>query len=292
MRFFSPDSDFTYAAPEDAVWRRSLIHAIEQVSGKPRLWRLYADYCRGPAAGDFFAEAVERLSLKLAVDRRDLQRIPRDGPLVVVANHPFGVIDGIVLGYLLSRVRPDFRIMVNSVLFRLPELQPFLLPIDFAGTRAAQATNLATRRQALADLAAGRAIAIFPGGTVSTAASPLGRAVDPAWKPFVGRLVQEGRAAVVPVFFEGQNSRLFQWASRLSMTLRLALLFHEVVNKMGGEVALRIGAPLPCQQLARFADRRALTDHLRALTYAPRVADVACFAPPFEPPLGPVFHLP
>jgi len=292
MRFLDPDSDFTYAAPEDAAWRRALIHAIEQFTGKPRLQRLYADYCRTPAAGDFFAEAVERLRLTLAVDRRDLQRIPREGPLVVVANHPFGVVDGIVLGYLLAQVRPDFRIVVNSVLYRLPELQPFLLPVDFAETRAAQATNLATRRQALADLAAGRAIAIFPGGTVSTATTPLGRAVDPAWKPFVGRLVQEGRATVVPVCFAGQNSRLFQWASQLSMTLRLALLFHEVANKMGREVALSIGAPLASRELAHFTDRRALADHLRSLTYAPQRESVASFAPPFEPPLGPVFRLP
>jgi putative hemolysin len=291
MRFFRPDSDFTYAAPEDTAWRRTVIHGIEQLTGKPRLWRLYADYCRAPAAGDFFAEAVEQLSLRLAVDRRDLARIPREGPLVVVANHPFGVVDGIVLGHLLSQVRPDFRIMVNSVLYRLPALQPFLLPIDFAGTRAALATNLASRRRALADLAAGRAIAIFPGGTVSTAASPLGRAVDPAWKPFVGRLVQEGRASVVPVFFEGQNSRLFQWASGVSMTLRLSLLFHEVVNKMGHEVPLRIGAPIGFRELAHFQDRRALTDHLRSLTYAPQREIHEAFAPPFEPPLGPVFHL-
>lgn len=292
MRFLEPDSDFTYAAPEDAPWRRVVIHAIEQLTGKPRLQRLYADYCQASAADDFFAEAIERLGLALAVDRRELQRIPREGPLVVVANHPFGVVDGIVLGYLLSQVRPDFRIVVNSVLYRLPELRPFLLPVDFGETREALATNLATRRQALTDLAAGRAIAIFPGGTVSTAATPLGRAVDPAWKPFVGRLVLEGRASVVPVFFAGQNSRLFQWASRLSMTLRLALLFHEVVNKMGREVALSIGAPLTWRELAHFADRRALAEHLRSLTYAPRPESVASFAPPFEPPLGPVFHLP
>lgn len=291
MRFFSPTSEFTYAAPEDAAWRRFAIHAIEQVTGKPLLWRLYSEYCAGPARGDFFAEAVERLNLTLSVDRRDLARIPREGPLVVVANHPFGVVDGIVLGYLLSQVRPDFRLVVNSVLYRLPELQPSLLPIDFAETREAQRTNLESRRQALADLAAGRAIAIFPGGTVSTAPSARGRAVDPAWKPFVGRLVQEGRASVVPVFFEGQNSRLFQWASRVSMTLRLSLLFHEVANKMDCEVGLRVGRPLTYAQLAHFQDRRALTDHLRGLTYAPLRETEECFAPPFEPPLGPVFRL-
>lgn len=302
MRFFTPTDDFTYAAPDDAIWRRAVIHGIEQLTGKPRLWRLYAEYCTGSLsrgrtdAGDFFAEAVERLSLGLSVDPRALARIPRQGPLVVVANHPFGVVDGIVLGYLLSRVRPDFRIVVNSVLYRLPELQPFLLPVDFAETREAQAVNLETRRQARADLAAGRAIAIFPGGTVSTAASPLGRAVDPEWKPFVGRLVQESRATVVPVFFEGQNSRLFQLASQVSMTLRLSLLFREVVNKMDRELRLSIGAPLAYAQLAHFGDRRALTEHLRALTYAPQsyasAAETADgFMAPFEPPLGPVFHL-
>ncbi|MGD1879787.1 MAG: lysophospholipid acyltransferase family protein [Kiloniellaceae bacterium] len=291
VKTFGPASDFTYAAADDAAWRRAVIHGIEQLTGKPRLWRLYADYCNGPAVDDFFTEAVERLSLNVALDSRELARIPREGPLVVVANHPYGVVDGIVLGYLLSRVRPDFRIVVNSVLYRLPELQPFLLPIDFAETREAQATNLASRRQARADLAAGRAIAIFPGGTVSTAPSPLGRAVDPDWKPFVGRLVQESRATVVPVFFEGQNSRLFQLASQVSMTLRLSLLFREVVNKMGAELRLRIGAPLTYAQLAHFHDRRALTEHLRGLTYAPQAENTACFAPPFEPPLGPVFHL-
>jgi putative hemolysin len=302
MRFLTPADDFTYAAPDDAVWRRAVIHGIEQLTGKPRLWRLYAEYCLGSqdrgrtGAGGFFAEAVERLSLGLSIDHRALARIPREGPLVVVANHPFGVVDGIVLGYLLSRVRPDFRIVVNSVLYRLPELQPFLLPVDFAETCEAQAVNLETRRQARADLAAGRAVAIFPGGTVSTAASPLGRAVDPEWKPFVGRLVQESQATVVPVFFEGQNSRLFQLASQVSMTLRLSLLFREVVNKMDREVALSIGAPLQYAQLAHLRDRRALTEHLRAVTYASQgyawVAERGDgFTTPFEPPLGPVFHL-
>lgn len=270
MTFLASASHFTYASPEDAPWRRALIHVIEQVTGKPRLWRLYADYCRGPAAENFFTEAVDRLALDVGVDDRDLARIPREGPLVVVANHPFGVVDGIVLGYLVSRVRRDFRILVNSVLYRLPELHPYLLPIDFSDTRTALKTNINTRRQALGDLAAGKCIAIFPGGTVSTAKTPNGVAVDPEWKPFVGRLIQESRATVVPLFFEGQNSRLFQWASLISMTLRLSLLFREVVNKIDSEVPVQIAEPIDYAALSSFADRRQLTDYLRALTYAPQ----------------------
>ena len=291
MPFFAPNHDFTYSMPEDAPWRRGVIHAIEQITGKPRLWRLYSEYCAGPVSDDFFVEAIDRLGLKPTLDRRALGRIPREGPLVVVANHPFGVVDGLVLGYLLSQVRRDFRIVVNSVLYRLPELQPFLLPIDFAETREARATNIATRRQALKDLKNDRAIAIFPGGAVATATSPLGRAEDPEWKPFVGRLVQEGGATVVPVFFEGQNSRLFQVASQFSMTLRMGLLFHEVVNKMNRPVRVSIGSPLTPAQLAHFEDRRALTDHLRGLTYMPKTVAPPAFVPPFEPPLGPVFDL-
>jgi putative hemolysin len=259
--------EFSYAAPDDAPWRRVLIHGVEQLTGKPRLRRMYDDYRRGPAVDDFFAEAVARLNLVVRV-YGGVGGIPRTGPLVVVANHPFGVVDGIVLGYLLSRVRPDFRILVHSVLYRLPELRPNLLPIDFSETPQARETNLASRKTALEDLNRGRAIAVFPGGAVSTAPPLAGRAADPEWKPFVGRLIRAAKPAVVPIYFSGQNSRLFQVASGISMTLRASLLFREVVNKIGTEVRAHVGAAIPHGALARFADHRALAAHLRARTYA------------------------
>ncbi len=262
--------DFSYASPDDARWRRAVIHRIELITGKPRLWRLYRDYCNGPPADNFFAEAVARLDLRVRVNQGGLATIPAHGPLVVVANHPFGVVDGLTLGYLVSAVRPDFKILVNSLLYRLPELRPHLLPIDFAETPEARRTNLASRRAALEDLAAGRAIALFPGGTVSTAERPLGAAVDPSWKPFVARLIHESRATVVTVYFGGQNSRLFQLASRFSMTLRLSLLFREVVNKMGREIEARIAPPIPYAALAGLTDRNQLAAQLRAQTYAAR----------------------
>lgn len=263
-----PARQFTYATEEISSWRRAVIRGIEFVSGKPKLHRMYEDYCRGPEAADFFGEAVARLNLQVEVDGPGANAIPAEGPLVIVANHPFGVVDGIVLGYLISRARPDFKILVHSVLYRLPELQPNLLPIDFSETPEALRINLETRRTALGDLDAGRAIAIFPGGGVSSAPNAAGRAMDPEWKTFVARLIQAKRATVLPVYFDGQNSRLFQLASVFSLTLRMSLLFREVVNKIGTEVRVQIGEPIPHEALAEFENRRDLVDHLRKVTYA------------------------
>ena len=266
MRSFIPAREFSYAMPEDSAYRRAVIHWIEQATGKPRLRRLYEDYANGPAVEDFFAEAVARLALNVRV-HGGVTGIPKTGPLVIVANHPFGVIAGIVLGYLISLVRSDFKILVHSVLCRLPELRPHLLPIDFSETRAALKTNLTTRAEARRLVADGGAIVAFPGGTVSTAPTWLGRAVDPAWKPFTAELIIRSQATVVPMFFEGQNSRLFQIASQFSQTLRLSLVFKEVVRRIGSEVGIRIGAPLAFSELAPLGNKAAMIEQLRARTY-------------------------
>ena len=217
---------------------------------------------------DFWSAAVRKLELNLIYDRAKWDEMPPDGPLVIVANHPFGVLDGIVISYLTSRIRPRFKILTNSVLFRAPEVRPFLLPIDFAESREALTTNLQSRRLALQELSEGGAVVVFPGGTVSTAPSTFARAVDPDWKPFTSKLIVSARATVVPVYFEGQNSKLFQFASNVSQTFRESLLFKEVANKIGSDIRMTIGDPIPFDEVAHLRDRRALIDHLRDLTYS------------------------
>ncbi len=260
---------FSYAAPDDGLIKRQLIQVIERLTGQPRLKAMYLENRRAPREGEsFWAAAIRHLELTIRCNEAGLARIPREGPLVVVANHPYGVLDGIVLSYLLSTQRSEFKILTNSVLYRAPELRPFLLPVDFSETREAVATNLRTRAESRQILKAGGTIVIFPGGTVSTAPTLFGRAEDPEWKPFTGRLVLESQATVVPVHFQGQNSRLFQIASHISPTLRIALLFKEVADRIGTDIGLTVGAPIPFTDLQSMTDRRALTEHLRALTYA------------------------
>jgi putative hemolysin len=244
---------FSYAGADDPALRRLTIRAIERLTGQPRLRRMYLDHQRCPRRGEsFFDAAVRQLELRIEYGREELLAIPAAGPLVVVANHPFGVVDGLVIGHLLAKVRPDLKILTHSLLCRAPELRDHLLPIDFADTAAARATTLRSRAQALSWLDTGGALAVFPGGAVSTAEGPFGRrAVDPEWKLFTAKAITRARATVVPVFFAGQNSRLFRVASHFSLTLRLALLFHEVCNKIGTAVRVRIGTPVTLRRAQR-----------------------------------------
>lgn len=247
--------------------RRLFIHAIEQVTGQPRLTRLYREYRRdGSPSGDFWHAAVRKLRLNVQYDARRLAAIPRQGPLVIIANHPFGVLDGIVIGYLTSLVRPKFKLLAHSVLYRAPELQPFVLPIDFTDKKAAIRTNIDSRRRAVDELAGGGAVVIFPAGGVSTSRTLFGPAIDLEWKPFAAKLITQSRATVVPVFFEGQNSRIFQLASHISGALREGLLIKEVASRIGADMRLHIGAPIPYDALAHLRDRQPLVDHLRAVT--------------------------
>ena len=137
---------FSYASADDPALRRIAIRAIERLTGQPRLQRIYLENQRDPGVGETFWEAaVRRLELRIEYDAARLRAIPAAGPVVIVANHPFGVLDGIVVGHLVAKVRTDFKILTNSVLCRARELEPYLLPIDFARTPAALVTNLRSR---------------------------------------------------------------------------------------------------------------------------------------------------
>ncbi len=262
--------DFSYVTPSDGRIKRSVIRSIERLTGQPKLRRMYLENQANPRAGEtFWDAAVRHLKLRVNFNRDGLHTIPQEGPLVVVANHPFGVLDGIVISYLISQVRRDFRILTNSVLYRAPEIRPFLLPIDFGEDKIALRTNLQTRAQARTHLSDGGTIIVFPGGTVSTVPKPYHRrAVDPDWKPFTSQLIMKSGAPVVPIYFDGQNSRLFQLASHMSPTLRLSLLFNEVYRRIGTDVDLYIGLPIGQEEISQFTDRNELMRFLKMRTYS------------------------
>ena len=268
---------FSYAAPTDPAVKRKLIRLVERATGQPTLKRLYIDNQRHPRPSEsFWAAAVRSLALEVLYDEAALARLPRSGPTVFVANHPYGVLDGLVISWLVQKVRPDFLVLTNAILMRAPEVRDFVLPIDFSDTPEARAINLKSRAAARDQLDRGGAVVVFPAGGVSTAPDRLGRrpAIDARWQPFVSQLIQRSRATVAPIWFGGQNSRLFQIASHVSLTLRLSLIFHEVKTRIGTALPVAIGAPIPFEELAPIKDRQAMADLLMARTYA-----LACQAP-------------
>jgi putative hemolysin len=262
--------DISYASPGDPFFKRLVIRAIERASGQPELKRMYLERKHHPIPGEsFWDAAVRKLRLTISFNAEALAEIPAQGSVVVVANHPFGVIDGLVACWLVARVRTDFKVLAHALLYRAEEVRRFLLPIDFEETKAARETTVRSRAEATALLKRGGALIVFPSGMVSTTPTAfVHRAMDPDWKPFTARMIVQGRAPVVPIFFQGQNSCLFQIVSHFSMTLRLSLLLKEAHDRIGTHVAFRIGKRIPFEDLATIRDRRELMKSLRDRTYA------------------------
>ncbi len=267
----APRVDFTYSHPGQSPFRRNLIRAVERLSGQRRLQNLYLDWSQGGKRADetVFAAALRLLNLSPRLSgQQHLDRLPATGGLLLVANHPFGIVDGLTMGHLGMRLRGNVAIMTNSLLCKVPEVEPHLLPVDFSGTPAARRLTGETRRRAAQLLSGGQVVALFPGGGVATANSPLGKhAVDSAWHPFVGRLACIPGVTTVPVHFSGQNSRLFQAASHFSYPLRVALIFHETRRLMGHPVDVAIGQPINATELQAM-DKGLIADFLRRKTMA------------------------
>ncbi|WP_296417524.1 lysophospholipid acyltransferase family protein [Pseudooctadecabacter sp.] len=262
--------DISYAHSGASRRARAVIRVMENSTGRLRLIRKAKGYDAEVAEGaDFWAVMCDRFKLRLNVVGGSLDHIPTEGPLILVANHPYGILDGLMLGRILSERRGgDFRILANSVFRKSADLDRVILPISFDDTKEAAKLNLETRRDALRYLAEGGAMGVFPGGTVSTSARAFSTPLDPQWRNFTAKMVSKSGATVVPVFFDGSNSRLFQLASQVSQTLRMGLLIREFRARVGSDVNIVIGKPIPKADLdAHKSDPKSCMDFLRKATY-------------------------
>jgi len=277
-------SQVSYAKSAQSRSGQAVIKLIENATGRLHLIQRARDYDAEIAQGRSFWEVmINRYGLSLDVVSGAIADIPAEGPLVVVANHPFGILDGLIMGYLLSTRRGDFRILANGVFQDAPDLNQIVLPISFDNTKDAVKLNLETRAKALEFLKAGGAIGVFPGGTVSTAAKPFQRPFDPGWRRFTARMITKSNATVVPVFFDGQNSRLFQLASHIHYNLRVALLLKEFRRRTDKPVEIAIGAPISPATIATLTgDAQGMMDFLRNETYGLSPRSIGHLAYGFE----------
>lgn len=242
--------------------------AISKLLQLDALDRMYASLrARELSRHEFPKHVLSMLAITPVISAPDEARIPKSGPALLAANHPFGFIEGAVLAMLLSSVRTDVKILANSLLGDFEELRDLLILVNpFGGAEAAR-QNRKGMREALEWLEKGHLLAVFPAGEVSSFNPRKGGVTDPEWSPTVARLVRRSEATAIPAYFAGTNSALFHFAGMIHPRLRTALLAHEMLNKRSRQIELRVGNPVPARKLASFASDEELTAHLRERSY-------------------------
>lgn len=262
---------FTYSQSSQPLAKRLLISGIENFTARFSLidrMRRYENEGKMTVEPNIWKSVMECYGISLELVNSTLSNIPKTGPLILVANHPYGILDSTVMGYILSRTRPEFRIIAHQIFMTSPQIRPFLLPIDFASTKQALIANAKTRKDAVSALLGGTAIGIFPGGTVSTSAKLFSKPMDPRWRTFTARLILKSGATVVPIYFDGENSRLFQLASHANSTLRVSLLLKEFEKRLDRSTRVVIGEPIAHSVIrANAGNTHQLMDILRRRTY-------------------------
>ena len=219
----------------------SLNPLLEKVLSLDRLRELYRDV-RGPDGTNIFNRILRKMHVTCAVSETDLSRVPTTGATVVVANHPFGILDGILLGALLLRVRPDLKILTNYLLTGIPELDEYCIPLDPFITGNPGGMNQRGLRGAMAWLRKGGMLLVFPAGEVAHFQWTKG-VVDPEWNTTAFRLARLAESVFLPIFIDGRNSVPFQLVGFVHPRLRTVSLPKEFLQKSGSKVEVRIGKP-------------------------------------------------
>jgi putative hemolysin len=254
----------SYVQPTDPWIMQKFISGVEILFGRRKIESIYGELKEQPFnVASFFSSALHATKINSCYDSAKLAALPKTGPLVFVANHPFGVVDGMVLCDLAIKARGNFRILINAMLCRDRDLAPYFLPIDFHETKAAVKNNIRSKKMAQEALEQNIPLLVFPSGFVSTAdRKGFGTVVDAPWTTFAAKLIRDTQATVVPIYFRGQNSRIFHLASHVAEPLRMALLLNEASNKFGTKVITEIGDPLLWTDLDAVGNRQQLTSYL------------------------------
>ncbi|MDH6267964.1 putative hemolysin [Rhizobium sp. SG_E_25_P2] len=256
--------ELSYANESDPLLKRMVIRTVENLSGRDKYVEMYKIW-RSDVVGKsdrVFSKMLELIKIDLSVKGNWPPKDLPDGPVVMVANHPYGIADGIAVLALAEQLGRPFKVLINDQLLKIPEMKPYSLPICFDETKEALAINMATRNEALRLLKEGVTIVIFPAGGVATAPKGFGQAEDLPWKMFPAKLIQSAKASVLPIYFEGQNGWLFHLVSRFSLTLRLSLLIREFCQLSGETIYSNIGQIVPWDELSRIPDRKAILQYI------------------------------
>lgn len=263
-------SSLSYASTFDDPLKARMISAIEMLTGKLTILKLVRKFERSgaPTGQAFWRGALDTMGIDLTTPQAQLDRIPKEGPVVVVANHPHGMVDGMIFADLIGRVRPDYRILTRSLLTSIDEVAgSFMIPVPFPHDPDAQRKGVEMRASAMKHLKDGGVVALFPSGVVAASETWWGPAVEAEWNVFTAKMIRRSGATVVPMKFPGQNSRAYQIANKVSPMLRQGLLLHEIVHACNKPQGPIVGHPIAQSEIqSRADDPRGFMAWLRAHT--------------------------
>lgn len=268
---FPTNNRFSIMSPEiSSFWKRAVslfARPLEYLLGLNRCNKIYQQIGHETDPRQFMVEALHNLHIQLDISDRDKAKVPQKGSCVVVANHPFGAIEGVILAEMLLSIRPDVKIIANYLLDRIPQLRPLNIAVDPFERAGSVQANLKPLREAMQWVKNGGLLLVFPAGEVSHVKLLHREVSDPPWHHTVARIVRYANASVVPVFFKGRNSNLFQLAGVIHPKLRTALLAREMLKQRGKDIQCKVGHAISYRWLRHYDQDERLMSYLRWRTY-------------------------
>lgn len=230
------------------------IRSLEWLTAKVKLLRMIRSFEKSgaPVGVTFWPKAIRHMGIRIDTPPEEIARIPKTGPVVVVANHPSGLVDGMIMAEMVSRVRSDFKILTRSLLTGIPEIEEFMIPVPFPHEDNSRELGLEMRELTMAHLARGGLVILFPAGKVACSETFFGPAIEAEWNVFTHKMISRSGATILPIYFPGQNSRAYQIANLVSATLRQGLLLYEIKRSLFKPQRPVIGAPIPASELDKW----------------------------------------
>ena len=262
---------FTFATAEVNRIGQLFIMITELLTGKLKLKKLYDQYLSENRPPEYFwDDAITKLKLTIITNFQEGSYIPKKGKLIVIANHAFGVADGVSICSVISKVRQDYKMVTHKVLRQADAVKDKILPIDFNESKEALFTNINTRKEAETVLRNEGVIVLFPSGRIATK-KKLGKNIkadDGEWKQWVSKLILKTKSPVLPIYFDGQNSQWYHIANKLGLTFRYSLCMYELKRKIGDNIYMYFGSLISYENLAKIGDLKEITKCLRSITYS------------------------
>ncbi|MFY8136751.1 MAG: lysophospholipid acyltransferase family protein, partial [Flavobacteriales bacterium] len=244
-----------------------IIPLLARVARIDKVNELYDDICKEEGL-NAIDRLFQTLDVELELDENQIKNIPATGPFIIVANHPFGALDGLALIKAIGKVRPDLKVMANFLLQNVEPIKDYFLSVNPFEAMKGAYNNISGLKAALQHIEKGLPLALFPAGEVSTFQGDLKTIADRKWQNSAIKIIKSSKVPVVPIYFDGANSRIFHLLGLIHPGLRTLALPSEMLKKKGKSIGMRIGKPIPAKDLEMFTSVDQLGRYLRAKTYA------------------------